>query len=101
MDLRKKIAEIEAFQYMSVGSLQTDRPYPILRAERIATRYGPSVMLSLSDSPDRIIRVFIPKRFYSSFSDENVEDINSKAVNLQLIYRGTCVDTKAFKLAIQ
>jgi hypothetical protein len=101
MDLRKKFAEIEACHYMSVGSLQTDRPYPIIGAERIAMRFGPSVVLSLSDSPNRIIRVFIPKRFYSSFSDENIEAINSTSVNLQLIYRGTCVDTKAFKLEIQ
>jgi hypothetical protein len=101
MDLRKKFEEVEACHYMSVDSLQTDRPYSIIRAERIATRYGPSVVLSLLDSLDRVIRVFIPKRFYSSFSDENIDQINSSSVNLRLIYKGTCVDTKAFKLAIQ
>jgi hypothetical protein len=96
----KKFAEVEVC-HMSVGSLQTDRRYFIIRAERFGTRYGASVVLSLLDTPNRTLRVFVPKNFYLSFNHEDIDQINSSSVKLSLIYKGTCVNTKTFKLAIK
>jgi hypothetical protein len=101
MDLSRKFVELDACHYLSVGSLQTDRKYSILRAERMGTRYGPRIVLTLVDSPDRLLRVFLPRRYYSLFTDEEITDINASKLQLSLIYKGTCVDTKAFKLAIE
>jgi hypothetical protein len=101
MDLRRRIAELESCHYMSVRSLETDRKYSILSAERMQTKYGPSIVLTLLDSPERLIRVFLPRRYYSVFTEEDITEINTLGVKLCLVYKGTCVDTKAFKLAIE
>jgi hypothetical protein len=77
-----------------------DRKYPITHAERIATRFGPAIVLAIRDTPDRILKVFMLKRFYSAFSDEDLEDINSTKVVLNIVYEVQCVNTHAFKLTV-
>jgi len=86
---------------MKLSSLQVDRKYPMTHAERIATRFGPAIVLAIHDTPDRILKVFMPRRFYSAFSDEDLEDVNSAKVALYLVYKGQCVNTHAFKVTIE
>jgi len=43
----------------------------------------------------------MPRRFYSAFSDEDLEDINSAKVALNLVYKGQCVNKKVFKVTIE
>jgi hypothetical protein len=38
--------------------------------------------------------VFMPRRFYSAFSDVALEEINSEKVALNLLYKGQCVNTR-------
>jgi hypothetical protein len=101
MELTQKFQETSSCTTMSVSKLQTDRVYPITFAERIGTRFGPSILMSLRDDPTRIVKVFLPRRYYSSMSDSDIEEINSKKVSLGLVYKGQCVQTKTFKLAIE
>ena len=61
---------------MKLSSLQVDRKYPITHAERVATRFGPAIVLAIRDTPDPILKVFMPGRVYSAFSDEDLEEIN-------------------------
>jgi hypothetical protein len=86
---------------MTIGSLQVEKKYPIPLAERIGTRFGSTILLSLQDPSMRIFKVFIPRRYCSSFSDTNIEEINLGKVSLGLIYKGTCVKTKSYILAIE
>jgi hypothetical protein len=85
---------------MKLSSLQVDRKYPITHAERVATRFGPAIVLAIRDTPDRILKVFMP-RFYSVFSDEDLEEINSAKVALNHVYKGQFVNTHAFKVTIE
>jgi hypothetical protein len=86
---------------MKLSSLQVDRKYPITHAERIGTRFGPAVVVAIRDTPDRILKVFMPRRFYSAFTDQDFEDVNSANVMLYLGYKGQCVNTHAFKVTIE
>ena len=63
---------------MKLSSLQVDRKYPITHVKRVGTRFGPAIVLTIRDTPDQILEVFMPRRFYSAFSDEDLEEINSK-----------------------
>jgi hypothetical protein len=98
---RSEVCRFDSCHSVNISSLEVDRKYPIINAERIGTRHGPTIILSLRDSPSRIIKVFVPRRYYSSFSDTAIEEINSATVALCLIFKGQCVDTKAYKLAIE
>jgi len=86
---------------MKLSSLQVDRKYPITHAESVATRFGPAIVLAIRDTPDRILKVFMPRRFYSAISDEDLEEINQTKVALNLVYKGQCVNTHAFKLTVE
>jgi len=44
--------------------------------------------------------VFMP-RFYSAVSNVDLEELNSEKVALNLVYKGQCVNTHAFKVAIE
>jgi hypothetical protein len=101
MEVSHKFQESSSCTMMSVGQLQTDRAYPITFVERVGTRYGPSVLMSLRDTPTRIVKVFLPRRYYSLMSDTDVDDINSAKVSLGLMYQGQCDKTKSYKLAIE
>jgi hypothetical protein len=101
MDLRRRIAELESRHYLSLRYLEPDRKYSILRAKRMQTIYGPSIVLTLLDSPERLIGVFLPRGFYSVFTEHDISEINISTFKLSLIYKGTCLDTQAFKLSIE
>jgi len=101
MDLSRKIQELDSCYNMKLSSLQVDRKYPITFAERISTRFGPAIVLAIRDTPDRILKVFMPRRYFSAFSNEDIDDINSAKVTLNLLYKGQCVNTRAFKVTIE
>ena len=71
MDLSRRIQELDLCYSMKLSSLQVDRKYPITYAESFATRFGPAIVLAARDKPERVIKVFKPRRFYAAFSDQN------------------------------
>jgi hypothetical protein len=86
---------------MKLSPLQVDRKYPIIHAERVATQFGSAIVIAIRDTPYRILKVFMPRRFYSAFSDEDLEEMNSAKVALNLVYKIQCVNTHAFKVTIE
>jgi hypothetical protein len=101
MELSRKFEETSSCTTMSVVQLETDRTYPITFMERIGTRYGPSILMSLRDSPTRIVKIFLPRRYCSLVSDTEFDEVNSVKVSLSLVYQGQCTETKAYKSAIK
>ena len=73
MKLSRKIQEVDSWYSMKFSSLQVDRKYPITHAERVATRFGTAIVLAIRDTSDRILKVFMRRRFNSAFSDEDLE----------------------------
>ena len=65
-----------------------NRKYPINHAERFVTKFGPTVLMSIRDAPFHVMKVFVPKRYGSTFSVADIEDINTVNVSLHLIYKG-------------
>jgi len=67
-----------------------------------ATAYAPFSVSSLE--PHKlcpIVQVFLPQRYSDVMKDADLESINSKAVALNLVYRGVCDSSKAYLLAIE
>ena len=86
---------------LHLTSLEPNKLYPIIRAKRTTTKYGHTVLLSLRVSKTSIVQVFLPKRYSDVMSDEDMESINSKAVSLNLVYRGVCESSKSYLLSIE
>jgi len=101
MDLGKRFEEAIAYASVSVSSLEPHKLYPIFRAKRISTKYGQAVVLTLKAPNAGIVQIFLPQRYSDVMMDANLESINSKAVALNLVYRGVCESSKAYLLAIE
>jgi hypothetical protein len=100
MDLTKKFQRVASSVAVNFSSLDVNWKYPILHVERIVTKFGPTVLMTLADEPDRTMKVFLPKRYSSEISDVDITDINSTKVSLFLIYKGVCEKSKSYILAI-
>jgi len=84
----------------SVIDVERIRKYPIIKAKRITTKFGPALVLSIRDSQDGPAHVFLPKR-YSVMKDDDTEKIITSAVSLNLVYSCAFPATKAYQLAIE
>ena len=82
MDLAKKFEDATASASctsVNISSLILNRPYPIVRAKRI-TKFGSTVLLSIRDSDEQLVQIFLPKRYASVVSDEDIAKINSRSI---------------------
>jgi hypothetical protein len=74
-----------------------DIPHPIERAENIQTCYGETILLTLKESTQTFVKVFIPKRYGELFTDDDIKTINEKIVIRALRYRGTISNSFVWK----
>jgi len=73
--------------------------YPTVRTKRINTKLVSKFLLSIRDPYEKIVQIFLQKRHSDVVSDDEMEKINSKAVYLNLLYKGICDTSKSFLLA--
>jgi len=59
--------------------------YPLERADKVHTKFGEAVQLTLQDSPLTCVKVFLPRRYGVVFSEDDIRSINDKTVSLALI----------------
>jgi len=78
MGLDRKFQDATSCHSVKRSSLEVDCKYPITRAERSVTKFGPTVLMSIRDVPLHTVKVFMPKHYGSAFSDADVEDINTE-----------------------
>jgi len=83
---------------MKLSSMQVDRKYPITDAKGLQLDLDlPLISLFAIQQ----IEFFMSRTFYSSFSNVDIEDINSEKVALNLIFKCQIVNTLTFKVAIE
>ena len=85
MDLAKRFEEATTTASVNISSLILNRPYPMVHAKRINTKYGPTVLLSIRDVAENIVYIFLPKPYANVVTDEDLENINSRSVYLNLV----------------
>jgi len=101
MDLGKRFEEATTYDSVSVSSLELHKPYPITSAKWISYKYGTSIVLNLRGSDNGVAQLFLPQRYSDVMTDADLENINSKAVALNLVYKSVFDSSKAFLLAIK
>ena len=86
---------------MSVTELAVNRKHRILQANRLTTRICPTVILNVKGEDAAPVKIILLRRYSDGFTDTDIEQINSNAVFLHLIFKGVCPTTKAYLLAIE
>jgi hypothetical protein len=98
MDLVEKFEGVTWVKTVSVNDFERNRKYPILR---FTINIGPALVLTIRDSLDDLARVFLLKRYIDVVIDDDIVQINTNVVSLNLVYRGVYTTTKAYLLAMQ
>jgi len=102
MDLSAKFKMGTSCQQIKLTSLRINTPYPIERAERVQTGYGEAILMPLqAESPQIFVTVFLPRRYGSLFSDDDLRSINDKKNSLSLKYLGTHTASNSYILEIE
>lgn len=101
MDLSARFKMAAPCQTVKISSLMTDSAYPIARAERVQTRYGETVLLTIMTPSLTAVKIFLPKRYGGLFTDADLKNINEKSVLLTLRYRGLCPRSDSYILEIE
>ena len=97
----KRFEEATAYASVNANTLEPHKLNPIIRAKRIPTKYGLSVVLTLRIAENNIVQVFLPKRYSDVVFHSDIDDINSKAVLLHLVFKGVCESSKSYLLAVE
>jgi hypothetical protein len=72
----------------------------IEKVERVVTKYGEAILMTLQD-PETFLKVFLPRRYGTLFSDEDLSSINDKTVSLNLKHLGTNPTTNSYILKLE
>ena len=98
MSLAKKFLEASDCHTIKIGSLDTEKPYSNMHAQRVGTRFLPTFIPSIRESEFALKKVFLPRRYSDVITDEDIERFNK--AKLYLIYSGVCEQTNGFLLSI-
>jgi len=88
MSLSQRFSDVTC-GVVHISSLKVDQKYPIVKAERVKTRYGETVLLSIRDPlplsvrdlAPALLKVFSPKRYAAVFTDPDITSINDKQIH--------------------
>ena len=93
MSLSQRFREAVAGGAVNIAALRIGTRYPVLHCDRVGTRYGDAVRLTLrEEEDDNIVRVFLP-RHYGSAITEDVAAINTRRQSYFLTYKGNSAAT--------
>jgi hypothetical protein len=76
MEFVRKFHEESTCDVIPIDKLQVEVKHVILRAERVYTRYGPSIVLTLRGPESRRYKMYLPRRCCGLFTDDDVTAIN-------------------------
>jgi hypothetical protein len=95
MNLGANLKVVSQCHLIKVSNMELDRPYTILHAENVQTKYEPTVVLALQDAVFQLIKVFLPRSYGIVFTTNNIHYVNEATVAHDLTYNDTCIKTKA------
>jgi hypothetical protein len=72
-----RFAQASSIKSVNISSLEKERPFSIIGAERMQTKYGISIFLTIKMSSTDTVRVFLPNLFTLTFSDMDIDMINN------------------------
>ena len=86
---------------IKVTALYVGTRYPVLQCERLETKYGEAACLTLRDeAEDNVIRVFLPRQYGATITDEDMAAINDHTIQYYLSFKGYIVTSNLPMLQI-
>jgi hypothetical protein len=83
-DPLRRFNETTSSRSVTIGSLEKNKEYPALKAERVQTKYGVSTLLTVRESSVNAVCVFLPKRYATVFSDADIDAVNNETFKVDI-----------------
>ena len=78
----ERFAEISSVRFLNIRSLEKEKPYSLIGAERFKTKYGISLVFTHKASSTDIMRAFLLKLFANIFSNVDIDAINDRTIKI-------------------
>ena len=88
MELHAKFLCESSIRTSKIRDLTINTRYPILGAERAVTHLGRTVILTVLEGTNTVLKVFLPKRYARVVSNTDIAHINMHPGFHYLIYQG-------------
>ena len=86
--MEHKFQQVSISRLVPASSLTVDRRYPILEGYRADTRYGPTVILKLSETENNMLKICLPRRYVDVLTDQDITVLNSSPPQYDLVSNG-------------
>jgi hypothetical protein len=70
--LTQRFRDVVLDSAVRISDLIVDKVYPVLHAESVETKYGLSILLTICESDDHCVKVFLPRRYNLCFSEGDI-----------------------------
>ena len=101
MALSQRFKDAVSGSAVNVAALYMRTRYPVLGCEWVDTKYGMSMRLTLrEEGEDNVTRVFLPRHYCATITDEDMAAINSQRIQYYLSYKGKSVTSNRPMLQI-
>mgnify|MGYP000229859571 CR=1 FL=1 len=100
MALVQKFNNVTTKNIIKINDLITSLHYKVLKAHKITTRFGETVTLCLLMQDRTESWVYLPKRYTSVFTQEEMDNINSSQTTIYLQYDSVCQKTNTYLLTL-
>ena len=87
-ELQAKFLHVSSIRTCKIRNLTVNKKYPIIRAERAMSHLGHTVLLTILEGANSVIKVFLPKRYACVVSDSDITHMNVNPQFHSLVYRG-------------
>jgi len=77
MDLAKRFEEANSSTSVIISTSLINILYPIVRAKPINTKFEPTILLSIRESDENIVQIFLPKRYGDVVYDDDIKKLIS------------------------
>ena len=81
----QKFQSVTTYEYVRFFDLVIGTKYPIWSLQNETTRYGPSLSVIIKDGNDsnRMLNVYLPKRYSKKFTGEELQSVQPDTLYLQ------------------
>ena len=71
--------------YIKLDELEINRPYKITDAEKVESKYGSQLMITIDYDEETSGLIYLPKRYLKRIPEEKLKDMKK----FKIIYKGT------------
>jgi hypothetical protein len=72
MSLTQKFRDAVLDSAVRICNLDMEKPYLVILAERVETKYGVSILLTIRENINSCVKVFLPRRYSLYFSEGDI-----------------------------